>query len=239
MATAQAREASRALGVPVSFGSNRNHEVFKNNPHIVPDNGFRLINEPGNRPYILAETIEKIVYNPNFRAVPGELYFTENELGEARGLAGEPGDFIVIEPGIKSVFSKDNKDWGWNNWEKLVKELKDYNPVQLVPDQSTRKLTGVRAIETETFRIACAILKEAKLFVGTDGGLHHAAAALDVRAVVIWSGYSHPLHLGYPQHVNVRANDSPPCGAKISCDHCKAMMAKISVQQVHEAIKEA
>jgi ADP-heptose:LPS heptosyltransferase len=234
MATAQAREISRVLGVSVSFRDN--HEIFKNNPYIVTNGGFRLVNEQGNRPYILAITPEKIVYNPNFRAVPGEFYFTEDEIREAHQLIGQLKDFVIIEPSIKNKFSQGNKDWGWDNWERLVHRLKDYTLVQLVPDQSAKKLAGVRVIETKTFRIACAVLKESTLFVGTEGGLHHAAAALKVRAVVIWSGYSHPLHLGYPQHANIRADNSPPCGSRASCDHCKAMMAKISIQHVHEAI---
>ena len=238
MATAQAREVSNALGVPVSFGRPRKKsgEIFKNNPHILSNGGFRLVNEAGRRPYILARTPEKIVYNPNFRAVPGELYFTADEIEKARKLVSGMKDFVIVEPTVKAEFSQDNKDWGWSNWERLIEALEGYTIIQLVPDQSAKKLRGVNVVATETFRMACAVLKQATLFVGTDGGLHHAAAALNVRSVVIWSGYSHPLHLGYPQHTNIRADDTPPCGSRKSCDHCKSMMANISVQQVYEAI---
>ena len=240
MATAQARELSNKLGGPVSFRkkTHNTREIFKNNPYIVPQGGFELINESG-RPYMLAMTEEKVVYSPNFSAVPGDLYFTESEMMEARRLIDELEDFIVIEPSIKNKFSKDNKDWGWNNWQSLVEKLQDYTVVQLVPNQSAQKMPGAHVIETPTFRIACAVVNEAKLFVGPDGGLHHASAALNVPAVVIWGGYSHPSQLGYSQHTNLRADDTPACGSRKSCSHCRAMMEQISVQQVYEAITQA
>ena len=82
------------------------------------------------------------------------------------------------------------------------------------------------------------MLKEAKLFVGTDGGLHHAAAALGIPSVVIWSGFTSPKHLGYDFHTNIH-DGSKPCGKfKEICKHCEEKRKAISVDTVYEAIRK-
>ena len=77
---------------------------------------------------------------------------------------------------------------------------------------------------------------KAKLFVGTDGGLHHAAAALGIPSVVIWTGFTSPRHLGYDTHRNIH-DGSEPCGTFHSvCSHCLLKAKNISVEQVLDAV---
>ena len=90
--------------------------------------------------------------------------------------------------------------------------------------------------ETNTFREALQVLSKAKLFVGTDGGLHHAAAALGIPSVVIWTGFTSPRHLGYDTHRNIH-DGSEPCGTYDSvCQHCLLKSKAITVEQVLDAV---
>ena len=66
-----------------------------------------------------------------------------------------------------------------------------------------RVLEGVRPIETADFRAACAALAGARAAVLPEGGLHHAAAALDIPAVVIFGAMTSPANTGYASHVNL------------------------------------
>jgi ADP-heptose:LPS heptosyltransferase len=89
-----------------------------------------------------------------------------------------------------------------------------------------------RKLRTDTFREAMGVLRGAALFVGTDGGLHHAAAALGIPAVVIWTGFTSPKHLGYASHTNLYAGGDP-CGTlHKACQHCRKNAESISPEQV-------
>ena len=93
-----------------------------------------------------------------------------------------------------------------------------------------------RRIKTQNFREALLILSQAKMFIGTDGGLHHAAAALGIPAVVIWTGFSSPEHLGYDSHINIH-NGEKPCGTYSGiCPHCVKIAKSISVERVLNAV---
>lgn len=207
-------------------------EVFENNPKIAKklekDERFAWVsNIPLNRPYIKEVRPDRFVYRPEFRAVPGELYLTEDEVRDR-------GDYILVEPNTKDKFTGPNKAWPWERWVEVVKTL-PYEFVQTGPEEA-RTLPGVRREVTKTFRDALGWLSGARLLVTTDGALHHAAAALGVPAVVLWGGAASPVNLGYDSHVNLW-HGAVPCGTHSSlCPHCKAAMAEITVEEVRNAI---
>ena len=235
MATAQAREVHRATGYKTFFGEWT--KIWLNNPYIAKNHSkaVQVRNMTGDRPYVLNQTPDTVIFNPNFRAVPGELYFTEDEQKAAKAACKGLHDFIILEPNTKDTFSKGNKKWSWGRWQQLADRLReDYTVAQF--DYGERMLDGVKQIKAKTFRTGCACLELCDLFIGSEGGLHHACAALGTKAVVLWSGYSHPLQLGYADHFNLRADNSPPCGKKVACNHCKDMMERITVEQVEEAV---
>lgn len=181
----------------------------------------------GRRPYIdyLKTTEEKVVYNNAFKPEPGELFFSDAE----RARYGHYGGFIYIEPNTKGTFGG-NKDWGFDRWQEVVRRL----PYRFVQGKG-RKLDGVEQCQTGSFRDACALLNRADFFVGTDGGLHHAAAALGKRAVVVWGGLVSPRILGYDAHLNLHSG-THSCGSHKPCQHCKKALDWITVEMVVEAI---
>ncbi len=238
MATAWAKQVAEDIGVKTCY--TEWSKIFKGNPYIThPGKGFQVMNCTGSRPYIIGQTDKRVIFNPNFHAVPGELYLTNNEKKEAQDLLKKYKDFILVQPEVKLLFSKGNKGWPRKYWRELVDKL-DQPVLQMVSNNSevNEGLGNTKVIVAETFRVACAVVAEAKLLIGTDGGLHHAAAALRKPAVVIWTGFSHPKTLGYPFHCNVRYDDSPPCGMKIQCDHCKKMAEKLTPDMVFDATRE-
>jgi ADP-heptose:LPS heptosyltransferase len=77
------------------------------------------------------------------------------------------------------------------------------------------------------------------LFTGPEGGMHHAAAATDLKAVVIFGGHISPDLTGYNFHKNLYVNDTQsPCGNKMPCDHCKKCLEKITPEMVIKEIKK-
>jgi hypothetical protein len=207
-------------------------EVFEGVPYIAREVHQGVVwvhSAKGFRPYIENEnsTKERLSWKRNFKAEPGELILTEEEVE-----LWPQTDFVYIEPNIKGWLGP-NKDWGFDKWQSVVKFLPNVRFIQ----GPGKKLDGVEQAQTDTFRQACALLSKANLFVGTDGGLHHAAAALSKPAVVIWGGYTHPRNLGYEFHVNLQAKGVEPCGSLQACQHCRTAMDRVTVKEVVQAIK--
>lgn len=98
-------------------------------------------------------------------------------------------------------------------------------------------MEGVPFVETKTAREAFAVLSWSRLFVGCEGALHHAAAAFNVRAVVLWSEFISPIFTGYQTQRNLRSTNAV-CGSRMPCPSCAASMAAITVDEVIKAVRE-
>jgi ADP-heptose:LPS heptosyltransferase len=214
----------------IGDGVVRWEEVFDHNPKISrqPYPGCVWIpNIMGNRPYIDHPKCrpKKIAYRNDFKVEPGEIYLSPEEKARYEDFSG----FVYIEPNVKGTFSG-NKDWGFERWQEVVKRL----PFRFVQGKG-RRLEGVEQVCTESFRDACALLDRADFFVGTDGGLHHAAAALGKRAVVVWGGLVSPKILGYDTHINLHSG-THSCGSYDPCEHCRKALDWVTVDKVCQAI---
>lgn len=178
-------------------------------------------------------TPDRYFYRKSFRPARAKFYLTDAELDAAHELIPRT-PFVLVEPHIKGLVGADNRDWGWGNWEALAGRCPDLFVQCGAP--GVRRLSGIRSIETPTFRHACAVLALSQGIVTTNGGLHHAAAALHRPAVVIWGGYNDPEMLGYADHINLyEAN--PQCeGRRQSDPACRACMDRITVDRVYSAV---
>ncbi|TWI58344.1 glycosyl transferase family 9 (putative heptosyltransferase) [Pseudomonas duriflava] len=236
MAAGQARMHYQQSGQKVLFvdrdGAPRWSEIWEHNPYILRQaeaGCIQLCNAPKSRPYIRDKNKKTCAWQP-FPLVAAEVFFTEEEL--AFGQAQAQGA-IVVEPHTKVPDS--NKAWPWERWEHLVSYGFDF--VQLGP-VGTRVLPGVRHVVTSTFREAVAVLAHARAFVGAEGGLHHAAAAVSTPAVVLFSEFISPRITGYPEHINLYEGKSLyGNGARLPCKQCRHSMLAISVEQVAQAIE--
>jgi hypothetical protein len=173
---------------------------------------------------------------------PGEIRLTDDERKwalEQFTMGDQHPRFIVINPTWKAKGGGgSNKDWGAYKWSVVAAQLMSMLLVQ-VGDGPT--LTGAIHIDTPTFRHACAILERSIGYVGHEGGLHHAAAALGKPAVVVFGGYISPEVTGYHGHQNLYAPDERyplGCGTVTPCEHCRESMSKITVEQVVEAVRK-
>jgi hypothetical protein len=219
---------------PVAFGDGRRsywHEVFENNPAVATPSDVLmkrpvqwLAHHKGARPYIdyARTTPERWAFVPDGGRKPGTIVFSADE---ARRLT-EPG-YVVVEPHIKATASP-NKHWGFARYQAVVDALPHVRFVQ--PDYGRRLLDDVEAVSTPTFRTACRLIRDADAYLGPEGGLHHAAAAVGTPAVVIFGGFISPDVTGYAGHVNV-AGDAA-CGSRVPCAHCHAAMAAIQPEAV-------
>ncbi|TGT76729.1 MULTISPECIES: glycosyltransferase family 9 protein [unclassified Mesorhizobium] len=242
MATGMARGAA-ARGKRIAFGDMRrirwdanSEKIFRGNPNIAwPGAEGRSDIEwipyyKGHRIYN-RQVGDRWEWNLDFHAVPGEMYFSDEEkiAGERYGKR-----FVLIESNIEAYKScAPNKDWGRRNYQRIADELKNkgYRVAQFAYEKSGPLLHNVETFQTSSFRSAVAILANAALYIGPEGGLHHAAAAVDTPAVVLFGGFIPPSVTGYAPHANLTGG-AEACGSLKPCEHCLQAMQRITCDEV-------
>jgi ADP-heptose:LPS heptosyltransferase len=238
MATGMARGLAEK-GKLAAFGdgrkiifSHQSQEIFWGNPNIAYPGSERqpglewIKHYRGCRAYARAVG-GRWVWNQDFRAVRGEVFLTRTEI-----YAAEPHgkDFVLIEPNVKSTAV--NKQWPVDRYQALAQKLQLTHRV--VQFEGKNVLRGVPVIPTGGFRDAMAILANAALYVGPEGGLHHAAEALGVAAVVIFGGFISPSTTGYADQASIFVG-TKACGTiGRLCPHCVSSMRSITVARVYQ-----
>jgi len=217
-------------------------EMFANNPNIArpgsePCNRLQWIEHyKGHRLYN-KQGAGKWLWNYDFKPTPGEFFWSPAERSLINYSRSTLGDFIVIEPNVpwqKTIWP--NKDWGEERYRHLthIFQVHGIQVVQFMHRNSRRRLRGVTSLEFHNFRDAVATLSLAKLYIGPEGGMHHAAAAVGIPAVVIMGGFIPPHVVGYDTHINLTGG-AEACGSLTECAHCKRAMERISVDEVYKA----
>ena len=158
------------------------------------------------------------------------------------GEAFSNGHYIVIEPQSNDEYSC-NKVYPIEKWQKVADELNSMglNVVQVGRETSTKKLKGVSDLTGQTtFRSASAIIANADLFVSSEGGLMHAANAVETKSVIVYSGFISPVMTGYSENTNIWVGkDHGPCGMKTRCDKCYDAMKSHDPNEIVESVSEA
>lgn len=241
-------KGARQRGKRIAFGDGKqilwdhhSEQIFRGNPNIAAPGserdsdiewvpfyrGHRLYNtQRGNR----------WEWNHGFKAIPGEVYLTDEETHWARQ---HGSGFVIIEPNVPQwKTAAVNKQWPTRRYDKVATLLtKAGVDVRQFCFTTGHQLPDIKQIKTPTFRHALAVMKNASLYIGPEGGLHHAAAAQAVPAVVMFGGFIPPGVTGYDFHTNL-TGDAQACGSLDKCEHCAQAMDRIDVVDVMEAANE-
>lgn len=224
------------------------HEIYRNNPNVArPDQdntGYELEwikHYVGNRLY--GDCVNGKWRFRDCVWEPGELFLSKGEKEWALARAWQHTPIVVLEPRVKSKGACDgrNKQWPVSSYDNLAaalrwdKGIERVRVVQFVPPEAKPLLKWAEPIITPNFRYAAALLGLAALYIGPEGGLHHAAAAVGTPAVVIFGGFNTPRSTGYSWHENITVGE--PCGSVTYCSHCEQAMRSITVNQVLRAAR--
>lgn len=234
MATGFARGAA-AHGKRVAFGDGKRliwgpwcHIAFKNNPNIAHSlaepniewchyhKGHRIYNKLGNGRWL---------WNYDYRAPRGEFFFDERE--RAFTIKRD----VLIEPNVpwhKSVAP--NKDWGLENFQRVANVLRQWGFGVWQLSHGEKRLRDVQVVNVPDFRCAAAAVAGFELVITPEGGLHHTAAAVDTRAIVLFGGFIPPRVTGYAGHINL--GEAEGCGSLRECQHCRRSLQRIKVDEV-------
>lgn len=177
-----------------------------------------------------------------------ELYFSPEEDDRVEMLLGKAGlttPFIVVEPDTNRDWFGELRAWPIECWQELVDRLRvacpDVAIVQLGLDGAPKLDGTVDLCGRTDFREAALILRKSNLFVGTDGGLMHAANAVGARAVIMWGGVILPEFASYPERHTVLCKyvSCAPCGQFGWCDNEHVCMRSITTDAVFAGVIKA
>ena len=242
--------------------------IYENNPSISDCRKLDL-NKPifiidyhqGNRPYIdykKSLDANRYIWNTNFKATPGEIFFSKTELLQADKIFNRALDYwkknnknkykAIIFLETSSTKSNDsqhgikhqNLAWGYKNWNTLVDNINKSYLIIHSNHNDTKEIKGIFVPEKITFRLACALMSKCDLYLGAHGGFAHVAAALKKKAVIYFGGWVHPSILGYNSHKNIYYDSNrSPCGMFANvCDHCEEARKQITPNIIEKEIKD-
>lgn len=236
-----------ARGERIAFGDGQRvmwhghaHEIFRGNPNVLRPGqersfkGIRWVKHyPGERLYnVFDQHKRKWVFYKEFRPTPGEIFLD----GHERKWAAEIRRFdVLIEPNVKGMAP--NKQWPVERYQEVADRLIADGLMVAQIVTGTNRLERIPTVTAPSFRHAIALLECSTLYIGPEGGLHHAMAAVAGKAVVIFGGFIHPRTTGYDTHINLFHGDEP-CGRVDPCDHCARSMKQISPEQVLSAARD-
>jgi ADP-heptose:LPS heptosyltransferase len=238
-------DPSRRVAICDCAGNPRWSPIWDGNPILVrpadaTDEAFvhRIRNASGCRPYIhYPFTVETGWTFTSWKASDhrGRLYLTPKELRKGEHVQHN-GPFVLVEPSPKP--QQPNRQWPLERYRALISACLNVRFVQPIHEETVDRLPGIDHVRTHAFRETCGVLQAARAYLGPEGGLAHAAAALRVPAVVIFGGCIPVQTMGYPDHLNL-ADHGPgtPCGRYKPCPHCVEAMAGITVDRVAEALR--
>ena len=214
--------------------------VFENNPHVYkhgdgPEAFPLFLNNPQAN-YCETDTpikahhkgdmhiIERIcsfygIENPELKC---ELHFSKYEISKVKKMADGIGDkFVTIEPHSKTNYTV-NRAYPFEKWQKVVDALSKHIQVVQIGLESSPLLENVIDFRGKTsFREATLLIGESEMFLSTEGGLVHAATAVDTKSLVVITGYQTEKMVAYPQNININIANHGPCGLKIPCKDCQ------------------
>lgn len=245
MGSGMARGA-KARGKRIAFGDGQriifgpwSEIIFRFNPNVARPGNERssdlewIAHHKGRRLYnSLNHDRTRWVWNMEFRPVPGEMFFSDDEKRWADRLGK---DFVLIESNVSANKSvAPNKQWQPGRYDEVANRLKlaGRDVRQFSYHGAMHQIPGVATIKAPDFRYALAALSRAALYIGPEGGLHHGAAAVGIPAVVLFGGFIPAQVTGYDTHTNLTGGATQFCGSLYPCQHCQDAMRAISVDDV-------
>lgn len=258
MALGEAQALRSATGLPVRIldaqGGVRWSEVWMDQEAIAqpgdhPRRYAAIVNGPNARPYIdhwgKWQGQPCSVFAKDWRARDYRASYKLDAIQEVLKVSYEKqfSDYVIVEHRPKGSASP-NKGWSSDGMSLVVKGLRarGVRAIHAVANFG-EPAADVEEIVTDSFNHALALMAGALGYIGIEGGLHHAAAALRKPAVVIWGGFSRLESTGYPDHENVGTDGADGCGRWAPCPHCAELMGRITPGNVlagaDRAFKEA
>ena len=156
------------------------------------------------------------------------MKFSKNEIQHMKNIINKlPKKFIVIEPHSKTSWCA-HKQYPLNKWQTIINNLYKKIPIVQMSLPTNKVLKNVIDIgkNIKNFREAALLLKYATLFIGSEGGLMHAAKVHNTKSLIIYSPMFDPIWTKYDNNINVwiKTSEHQNCFNTGTCVKCMEIM---------------
>ena len=132
-----------------------------------------------------------------------------------------------------------NKEWGAQNFDAVVRDLKAHYAVVQIGLAEDPLLDGVTDLRGRlSLRQTASVLSQVRFFIGQVGFLMHLARSVDCRSVIVFGGRELPSQAGYPCNENLSClPPCAPCWQKNECAFERKCLTQILPDDVIEAVR--
>lgn len=236
-------------------GSVRKPNVWLNNPNIsfskkdsylIKRSDFKKLPEKMTGDKEVWNTGQHIIksrcdfYNIQKYKIRSHIYFTVQEENYIKSIVLTlPKEFIIIEPHSKTNWIN-NKLYSFEKWQSIVNSLHQEIPIVQMSIPRNKVLNNVINIGSKirNFREAALIIRYAKLFIGCEGGLMHAANALETQSIIVFCPMFNPTFTKYAntEAIWVHTKEHSNCLEK-NCKKCRQLMESHDESIISNRIK--
>ncbi len=150
-----------------------------------------------------------------------KIYFSNAELQRfAEKFNKLPSNFSIIQPIGKTTYTP-NKEWGFNNFQKVVDSNKNILWIQagLHNDALLDNVIDYRG-KTDNLRELAYVISKARFILSLEGLLNHIAASVGTKSFCIFSGF-HPTEIAtYSTTVPIVLDPQEECSPCWLLDKC-------------------
>lgn len=156
---------------------------------------------------VLRETFARLGWSARSFEYRARVYLTEAERQAGAARLG-PGSLPVLTFHTRS--KEEVKNWPLELWRVALAAWRGRFRLVHLGDATEPEIEGVERFAGRlALRESMSVLSHARVHVGADSFLMHAANGLDVPSVIIFGGSRTPANLGYAENVNLYA--AVPC----------------------------
>jgi len=168
-----------------------------------------------------------------------DVHFGADEIVQLANALPAATPYALIKPTANSRWTP-NKDWSHERFQDVVDAFPRVTWVQ-TGERDEPPLRGVIDWRgRSSLRELLYIVSRARLVLGPEGFLNHAASAFDVPSIVVASGYAHPELALYASTIAVVRSPQVPCAPCWLREPCpvpgKPCTGDITVHEVASAV---
>lgn len=155
----------------------------------------------------------------DYNEIQNEIYLSRLEIERCAEKFNMPDFYSIIQPNSKKSYTP-NKQWGLDNFQKVVNDRHDTFWVQ-IGSQDEFLLKNVEDFRGRTtLRELFYIVSQSQFVFANEGLVNHVASAFNIKSYVISSGFSDTSLAEYDSSIFFNASDScdrSPCWLLNEC----------------------
>ena len=179
--------------------------------------------------------------NINYENLKNEIFFSNEEIDIFKKKFNLPHEYGLVQSGGKVSFTP-NREWGSENFQKVINDLKNVNWVQIGGNNDIILKNTNYFYYGNSLRELAYIVSNSKFFLCQEGFYYHLANAFLTKKFLIMSGFMHRNNIFYKNNNNIFIHQTDklecyPCYKLYKCDSCKKNLQLIKPSNVVQIIK--